>query len=85
VQKYSRLFHNQRGSDEILRYRRDILKELIWESQIILRDIAEGFLLGLASEGRVARQQDVCQHTNRPRKPRKCQINNNLAKENAHN
>lgn len=66
VQKYLRLFHNQRGSDEILRYRRDILEELIWESQIVLRNIAERFLLRLASEWRVARQQDVCQHTNRP-------------------
>jgi hypothetical protein len=83
VQKYSRLFHNQRGSDEILRDRRDILEELIWESQIVLRNIAERFLLRLASEWRVARQQDVCQHTNRPIKPRKCPINNNFATENA--
>lgn len=84
VQKYLRLFHNQSGSDEVLRDWRDILEELIWESQIILRDIAEGFLLCLASKGRVARQQDVCQHTNRPITPRKCRINNNFAKENAH-
>jgi hypothetical protein len=60
--KYSRLFHNQSGSDEILGRWRHILKELIREREVVLRNVAERFLLGFASEGRVAREQDVGQH-----------------------
>lgn len=51
---------------EILRLLGNFLEKIVGEVESTAADVAEGFLLGVASERRAACQQHVQQHADRP-------------------